>query len=42
MISKKLSLNKVCIILATTILLLSVVIVFGSIYPDKRTVCGIL
>ena len=42
MISKKLSLNKVCIILATTILLLSAGHVFGSIYPDKRNVCGIL
>ena len=42
MISKKLSLNKVCIILATTILLLSVVMFSVLYYPDQRNVCGIL
>ncbi len=36
MIFKNFSLNKVCIILATTILLFISGHVFGSIYPDQR------
>ena len=39
MISKKLSLNKVCIILATTILLLSVVM-FSVLYILTKTKAG--